>query len=124
MKYLISLLIVLGCCMKSFSQEQPIKMLLGKTDKYVRNYLDSIARIYDANGVEFSEKMDKKGFGSMGLTSEEGEDFMDCLMIYCFFQQLGNERICIKQLIGGSPESANVHRAFLDRNYHKQGENS
>ncbi len=103
----------------SFGQTSKTQLLLGKTEKYVRAYLDSIVNENKDNGVYKEESKNKYGQISMGVYSENEEEILDCLTIYCFFQKIGDDQVCIKQFIGGNPEYAETQIAALNKDYKK-----
>jgi hypothetical protein len=89
---------------QAFSQESKNPILLGRKETYVRNYLDSLTNANKSAGVYFEEDKNEYGEVSMGVYSEEDESVLGYLVIYCFFQKIGDEQVCVRQLIGGSPE--------------------
>lgn len=103
MRIFLTFLIVFFCN-HLFSQESKTKLLLGKKETYVRNYLDSLTNANKSAGVYFEEDKNEYGELSMGVYSEEDESVLGYLVIYCFFQKIGDEQVCVRQLIGGSPE--------------------
>ncbi len=123
MKRLIVLTLLIVLSSNSFGQASKTKLLLGMTDKYVRRYLDSIVSANKNNGVYLEESTKREGRISMGVYSENEEEILDCLAIYCFFKKVGNEQICIEQLIGGNPEYGEIQKAVLNSNYKKIGAN-
>jgi hypothetical protein len=106
----------------AFSQKVPY-LLLGKNEIYVRNYLDSIVNANKAYGIYKEEGKNDYGQISMGVYSEEDESVLDCLVIYCFFQKVGNNQVCIRQLIGGSPEYGEKHKAILSKDFKQLSKN-
>ena len=123
MKQLFVLTLITSLALNSFAQETKIKLLLGKSESYVKNYLDSLVKVYKTDGMYF--EMDKNEYGevSMGVYSEDDEAIIDCLAFYCFFQKVGKEQMCVRQLIGGSPEYGEKQKATLLSGFKQSSKN-
>ncbi len=122
MRYLI-LFFFLIISHYTYSQEPDFKILLGKNESYVRNYFNAVVKANKASGVYLEERKNKYGQTSMGIYSEQDEDLLGCLVIHCFFQKVGDDQVCIRQLIGGSPEYGEKYKVILFKDFKQLSKN-
>lgn len=123
MKQLFFLALFTSLTLNSIAQESKIKLLLGKSESYVKNYLDSLVKVHKSDGVYFEKDKNEYGEVSMGVYSEDDESTIDCLAFYCFFMKVGKEQVCVRQLIGGSPEYGEKQKQILFKDFTKVSDN-
>jgi hypothetical protein len=118
MKIYLLLCVFIIASLSAFSQIVHIEVLLGKSELYVTNYLDSLNRLKSNPNYKIKKSVSDEG--SLILENAfilEDEAYYSCYSVLTRFLRIKGTEICVKEVIVGTKAYAQKNLVYIKDNF-------